>query len=113
MIRNKFKSRLYFCHRLLRHIRRSHQTAVEELYDHALLSGYASHSAMNAFEFTFFHDDGVAQFELDVVRGDGDDMRILDGGKADEVVHGLLSNGKWRIAVGIVLATRCVVIVIG
>ena len=31
-------------------------------------------------------------------------MRILDGSKADEVVHGFISDYEWWIAVGIVLA---------
>ena len=30
-------------------------------------------------------------------------MRILNGGEADEVVHGFISDCEWWIAVGIVL----------
>jgi hypothetical protein len=30
-------------------------------------------------------------------------MLILDGGEADEVVHGFISDYEWWIAVGIVL----------
>ena len=31
------------------------------------------------------------------------DVRILDRGEADEVVHGFISDYEWRIPVGIVL----------
>ena len=58
---------------------------------------------MNTLEFTFSHNDIVTQLELDVVGSDGNDMRILDRGEADEVVHGFISDYEWRIPVGIVL----------
>lgn len=58
---------------------------------------------MNTLEFTFCHNYVITKLKLDVVRSDGDDMRILDGGEADEVVHGFISDYEWWIAVGIVL----------
>lgn len=35
---------------------------------------------------------------------DRNDVMFFDGGEADEVVHGFISDCKWLIAVGIVLA---------
>ena len=58
---------------------------------------------MNTLEFTFSHNYVITQLELDTVGSDGNDMRILDGSEADEVVHGFISDYEWRIAVGIVL----------
>ena len=58
---------------------------------------------MNTLELTFCHNDIVTQLELDTVGSDGDDVRVLDGGEADEVVHGFISDYEWWIAVGIVL----------
>lgn len=58
---------------------------------------------MNTLEFTFCHNYVITKLKLDVVRSDGDDVRILDGGEADEVVHGFISDYEWWIAVGIVL----------
>ena len=58
---------------------------------------------MNAIEFTFCHNDIITKFKLDAVGSDGYDVRILNGGEADEVVHGFISDYEWRIAVGIVL----------
>ena len=40
------------------------------------------------------------------------DMRILDGSEADEVVHGFISDYEWWIAVGIVLAMDGVIEVV-
>ncbi len=90
-------------HRFLRHIRRSYQAPVKQFHYHALLPCNPRHSAMNTLELTFCHNDVVIQFELDVVRSDGDDVRVLDGGEADEVIHGLISDSERWIAVGIVL----------
>ena len=67
---------------------------------------------MNALEFTFSHNYVITQFELDVVGSDGNDMRILDGSEADEVVHGFISDYEWWIAVGIVLAMDGVIEVV-
>lgn len=58
---------------------------------------------MNALEFTFCHNNIITQFQLDVIRSHGDDVMVLDGSEADEVVHGFISDYKWRIPVGIVL----------
>ena len=59
---------------------------------------------MNTLEFTSCHNNVITQFELDAVRSDGNDVRILDGSEVDEVVHGFISDYEWRIPVGIVLA---------
>ena len=40
------------------------------------------------------------------------DVRVLDGGEADEVVHGFISDCEWWIAVGIVLAMDGVIEVV-
>ena len=40
------------------------------------------------------------------------DVRILDRGEADEVVHGFISDYEWWIAVGIVLAMDGVIEVV-
>ena len=103
---------IFLLHRLLRYIRRSHQATAEQLYYHSLLSGYASHSALYAFEITFCYDDMVSQFVLDVLRHDGYDVRVLYGCQLDEVVHGVIADDERRIAVGIVLTGRVVVVVI-
>ena len=67
---------------------------------------------MNTLEFTFCHNYVITQFELDVVRSNMDDVRILNGGEADEVVHGFISDCEWWIAVGIVLAMDGVIEVV-
>ena len=67
---------------------------------------------MNTLEFTYCHNDIVTQFELDAVGSDGNDMRILDRGEADEVVHGFISDCERWIAVGIVLAMDGVIEVV-
>ena len=41
---------------------------------------------------------------------DRNDVQILDGGEADEIVHGFISDCKWLIAVGIVLAMGRVIV---
>lgn len=91
-------------HRFLRHIRRSYQASIKQLYYHALLPSNSCHSSMNTLELTFCYNDVITKFKLDAVGSDGDDVRILDGGEADEVVHGFISDCEWWIAVGIVLA---------
>lgn len=58
---------------------------------------------MNTLELTFHHNDIVTQFELDIVGSDGNDVRILDGSEADEVVHDFILDCERWIAVGIVL----------
>ena len=58
---------------------------------------------MNTLELTFCYNYVVTKFEQDVVRGDRNDMRILDRCETDEVVHGFISDYEWWIAVGIVL----------
>lgn len=58
---------------------------------------------MNTLEFTFSHNDIVTQLELDVVRSNMNDVRILDRGEADEVVHGFISDCERWIEFGIVL----------
>ena len=58
---------------------------------------------MNTLEFTFNHNYVITQLELDTVGSDGNDMRILDGSKADEVVHGFISDYEWWIEVGMAL----------
>ena len=98
-----YRTLIVYPHRLLRHIRRSYQASIKQLHNHALLPGNSCHSAINAFEFTFCHNYVITKFELDVVRSDVDDVRILDGGEADEVVHGFISDCEWWIAIGIVL----------
>ena len=40
------------------------------------------------------------------------DMRILDGSEADEVVHGFISDYEWWIEVGMVLAMDGVIEVV-
>lgn len=67
---------------------------------------------MNTLEFTFCHNDIVTQLELDTVGSDGNDMRILDRGEADEVVHCFISDCERWIAVGIVLAMDGVIEVV-
>ena len=67
---------------------------------------------MNTLEFTFNHNYVITQFELDTVGSDGNDVRILDRGEADEVVHGFISDYEWWIAVGIVLAMDGVIEVV-
>lgn len=99
-------------HRLLRHIRRSHQASVKQLYNHALLPCNSCHSAMNAFEFAFCHNYVITKFKLDIVRGDWDDVWVLDGGETDEVVYGFIFDSEWWIAVGIVLAMDGVIEVV-
>lgn len=98
-----YRTLIVYPHRFLRHIRRSHQTTIKQLHNHALLPCNPRHFAMNTLELTFCHNDIVTQLELDTVGSDGDDVRILDGGEADEVVHGFISDCEWWIAVGIVL----------
>ena len=56
-----------FPHRLPRHIRRSHQTPVEQLNNHALLPSNSCHSSMNTLEFTFCHNYVITKFKLNVV----------------------------------------------
>lgn len=58
---------------------------------------------MNSLEFTFCHNYVITKFKLDVVRSNMDDVRILNGGEADEVVHGFISDCERWIEVGIVL----------
>ena len=99
-------------HRLLRYICRSHQTPIEQLNNHALLSCYPRYSSMNAFEFTFCYNNVVSHLEPDVFRGDGDYVRVLDSGEADEVVHSFVTNGEWWIAFWIVLTIDGVVKVV-
>lgn len=99
-------------HSILRHIRSSHQTPIKQLNYYALLPCNPRHSAMNSLEFTFSHNYVITQFELDVVGSDGNDVRILDGGEADEVVHCFISDCEWWIAVGIVLAMDGVIEVV-
>ena len=67
---------------------------------------------MNTLELTFGHNDIVTQLELDVVRSNMNDVRILDRGEADEVVHGFISDYEWWIAVGIALAMDGVIEVV-
>lgn len=107
-----YRTLIVYPHRLFWHIRRSHQAPVEQLNNHALLPGNSCHSAMNALEFTFGNNNHITKFELDVVRSDGDDVRIFDGGEADEVVHGFISDCEWWIAVGIVLTMDGVIEVV-
>ena len=98
-----YRTLIVYPHRLLRHIRCSHQVPIKQFHYYALLPSNPRHPTMNALELTFCHNNIVTQFELDVVRSDGDDVRILDRGEADEVVHGFISDYEWWIAVGIVL----------
>ena len=58
---------------------------------------------MNTLEFTFRHNYVITQFELNVVGSNWDDVRILNGGEADEVVHGFILDCERWIAVGIAL----------
>ena len=67
---------------------------------------------MNTLEFTFGNNNHITQFELDVVRSNMNDVRILDRGEADEVVHCFISDYEWWIAVGIVLAMDGVIEVV-
>ena len=99
-----YRTLIVYPHRFLRHIRCSHQVSIKQFYYYALLPSNPRHSAMNALEFTFCHNYIITQFELDVVRSDGDDVRIFDGGEADEVVHCFILDCQRWIAVGIVLA---------
>ena len=59
---------------------------------------------MNVFKFSLSYNYMITQFELDVVGCYRDNVRILDGGEADEIIHRLFSDSKRWIAVGIVLA---------
>ena len=53
---------------------------------------------MNTLELTFRHNNDVAQFELDVVGSNWDDVRILDRSEADKVVHGfILDCERWIV----------------
>ena len=54
----------------------------------------------------------VTQFELDVIRGDMNDVRILDGCKADKVIHSFILDCERRIFVEIVLAMYGVIKVV-
>ena len=54
----------------------------------------------------------IIQFELDVVGCYRNNVRILDGGEADEVIHRFISDCKRWIAVGIVLPMDGVVVII-
>lgn len=67
---------------------------------------------MNTLELTFCHNYVITKFKLDVVGSDGNDMRILDRGEADEVVHGFILDCQRWIAVGIVLAMDGVIEVV-
>lgn len=58
---------------------------------------------MNSLEFTFSHNYVITQFELDVVRSNMNDVRILDRCEADKVVHCFILDCQRWIAVGIVL----------
>lgn len=78
-------------HHLLRHIRRAHQASVKQFHHDSLLACYSGHSSTDALELAFGDEDEVAELEVDVGRGDGDDVGIGDGGQADEVVH----RGRW------------------
>ena len=90
-------------HSIPRYVGSCHQTLIKQFYNHPLLPCNPCHSTMNAIEFTFCHNDIITKFKLDAVGSDGDDVRILNGGEADEVVHGFISYFEWWIAVGIVL----------
>ena len=59
---------------------------------------------MNTLELTFCYNDVITKFKLDAVGSNRDDVRVLDGGEADEVVHGFILDCQRWIAVGIVLA---------
>ena len=98
-----YRTLIVYPHRFLRHIRCSHQVSIKQFYYYALLPCNSCHPTMNTLKLTFCHNDIVTQLELDTVGSDGDDVRILDGGEADEVVHGFISDYEWWIAVGIVL----------
>ena len=67
---------------------------------------------LNTLEFTFSHNYVITQLELDTVRSNMNDVRVLDGGEADEVVHGFISDYEWWIAVGIALAMDGVIEVV-
>lgn len=98
-----YRTLIVYPHRLLRHIRCSHQVSIKQFYYYALLPSNPRHSAMNTLEFTFSHNYVITQFELDVVRSNMDYVRILDGSEADEVVHCFILDCQRGIAVGIVL----------
>lgn len=59
---------------------------------------------MNTLEFTFCHNYVITKLELDAVGSHWDDVRILDGSEANEVVHCFILDCQRWIAVGIVLA---------
>ena len=63
---------------------------------------------MNTLELTFRHNNDVAQFELDVVGSNWDDVRILDRSEADKVIHCFILDCERRIAIRIVLTMDCV-----
>ena len=67
---------------------------------------------MNTLELTFRHNNDVAQFELDVVGSNWDDVRILDRSEADKVVHGFILDSERWIAIRIFLTMDCVVKVV-
>lgn len=98
-----YRTLIVYPHRFLRHIRCSHQVSIKQFYYYALLPSNPRHSARNALEFTFCHNYVITKFKLGVVGSDGNDVRILDGGEVDEVVHGFISDCEWGIPVGIVL----------
>ncbi len=67
---------------------------------------------MDSFEIAFGDNNLVAHLVLDVGGRNGDDVGILDGGEADEVIHRLTADGYGRIAIGIVLTLDGVVVVV-
>lgn len=67
---------------------------------------------MNAFEFTFCHNDFITKFELDIIRSYRNDMLILNRGEMDKIVHSSISNSKRWITVWGVLAMDCMVKVV-
>ena len=67
---------------------------------------------MNVFKISICHNNHIAQFVLDDLCCNWYNVWILDGCEPDEIVHRVIANGEWRIAVRVVLTTNRVVKVI-
>ncbi len=62
-----YRTLIVYPHRLLRHIRCSHQVPIKQFHYYALLPSNPRHSAMNTLEFTFGNNNHITQLELNVV----------------------------------------------
>ena len=58
---------------------------------------------MNILKLTLCHNDHISQFILDDFCCNRDYVQIFYGRESNEIIHHLITNGEWRITIGIVL----------